>query len=40
MYNGRIIEHGKHEELMHADKEYAAMVKNTIVDSQDSSPEE
>ncbi|XP_043467235.1 multidrug resistance-associated protein 5-like isoform X1 [Leptopilina heterotoma] len=40
MYNGRIIEHGKHEELMHADKEYAAMVKNVFVESQDSSPEE
>lgn len=40
MYNGRIIEHGKHEELMHADKDYATMVKNIVAESQDSSPEE
>ncbi|XP_033230959.1 multidrug resistance-associated protein 5-like isoform X3 [Belonocnema kinseyi] len=40
MYNGRIIEHGNHDELMHADKEYANMVRNTLIDSQDSSPEE
>ena len=40
MYNGRITEHGNHNELMHADKEYAAMVRNTLVESQNSSPEE
>lgn len=31
MNDGKIIEHGTHDELMRLDKEYASMVKNNTV---------
>lgn len=33
MRNGRIAEHGTHDELMRSDKEYALMVRSTMIDA-------
>jgi len=35
MNAGKIIEHGTHEELMRLDKEYASMVKNSTIATED-----
>lgn len=35
MSEGRIVEHGTHEDLMRLDREYASMVKSSIIAAEE-----
>lgn len=37
MSEGKIVEHGTHEELMRLDREYASMVKRGVVAAENNS---